>query len=293
VTGPALDISGLTVTYRGRAGRIAALTDVDLSVEPGEVVGLVGGSGAGKSTVARAVAGLVRPDRGAIRVAGADVVGAGRAELRRIRRTLHLVFQDPYAALPPTMRVRDVIAEPLAIHRIGDRADCADLAAEAATAVGLERRHLERFPHELSGGERQRVAFARALVSEPRLILADEPTQMLDASLRRDLVDLIGRLAAERGIAVLHITHDLALAQHSCARLVVMSRGRVVESGPTAVVLASPRHEHTAALVAAATHPRHQEDPCATSRCSTWTSAHPAGPITAIGWTATPSTAPI
>ncbi|MHA6621434.1 ABC transporter ATP-binding protein [Pseudonocardia sp. DLS-67] len=250
----ALDVAGLTVTYRGRSGRVAALTDVGLTVAPGEVVGLVGGSGAGKSTVARAAAGLVRPDRGSIRVAGADVVGAGRAALRRIRRTLHLVFQDPYASLPPTMRVAEVIAEPLVVHRIGDRAARADRAAEAAAAVGLDRRHLGRFPHELSGGERQRVAFARALVCEPRLILADEPTQMLDASLRRDLVDLIGRLAAERGVAVLHITHDLALAQHGCARLVVMSGGRVVESGPTADVLAAPRADHTAALVSAAFH---------------------------------------
>jgi peptide/nickel transport system ATP-binding protein len=249
---PALEITGLTVTYRSRAGRVAALTGVDVTVAPGEVVGLVGGSGAGKSTVARAVAGLVRPDRGTIRVAGSDVVGVGRAALRRVRRTLHLVFQDPYAALPPTLRVGDVIAEPLLVHRIGDRAARGERAAHAAAAVGLDRRLLQRYPHELSGGERQRVAFARALVSGPRLILADEPTQMLDASLRRDLADLIGRLAAEQGIAVLHITHDLALAQHSCVRLVVMSRGRVVESGPTADVLARPRHDHTAALVAAA-----------------------------------------
>jgi peptide/nickel transport system ATP-binding protein len=247
----ALDVAGLTVTYRGRSGRVAALTDVDLTVGPGEVVGLVGGSGAGKSTVARAIAGLVRPDRGSIRVAGAEVVGAGRAALNRIRRSLHLVFQDPYTSLPPTMRVADVIAEPLVVHRSGDRRD---RVAEAATAVGLDRRHLGRFPHELSGGERQRVAFARALVCDPPLILADEPTQMLDASLRRDLVDLIGRLAVERGVAVLHITHDLALAQYGCARLVVMSRGRVVESGPTADVLAAPRADHTAALVTAAFH---------------------------------------
>lgn len=250
---PALEVAGLTVTFRGRSGRVPAVTDVDLTVAAGEVVGLVGGSGAGKSTVARAVAGLVRPDRGAIRIGGTDIVGARRAEVRRLRQAMHLVFQDPYTALPPTLRVVDAVAEPLLIHRIGDRASRAERAAEATAAVGLDRRHLHRYPHELSGGERQRVAFARALVSGPRLILADEPTQMLDASLRRDLVDLIGRLAADRGIAVLHITHDLALAQHSCARLVVMSRGRVVESGRTADVLATPRHDHTAALVAAAT----------------------------------------
>jgi peptide/nickel transport system ATP-binding protein len=256
VSPPVLDVEGLTVTFRGRGGRVAAVSDVDLSVTAGETVGLVGGSGAGKSTVARAIAGLVRPDRGTIRVAGSDLLGARRGELRALRRNLHLVFQDPYAALPPTLRIADVIAEPLVIHRIGDRAERADRAAAAAAAVGLDPQHLTRYPHQLSGGERQRAAFARALVTEPRLILADEPTAMLDASLRRDLVDLIGGLAADRGIAVLHITHDLALARHGCTRLVVMCRGRVVESRPTAEVLAAPQHTYTAALIgAAALHP--------------------------------------
>jgi peptide/nickel transport system ATP-binding protein len=249
---PALDVRGLTVTFRRRGGRVAAVTDAALTVSAGETVGLVGGSGAGKSTLARAVAGLVRPDRGSVRIEGAELIAAGRSETRRLRRMLHLVFQDPYAALPPTLRVVDVVAEPLVIHRIGARDARADRAAEAVAAVGLDPRHLTRYPHQLSGGELQRVALARALVTEPRLILADELTQMLDASLRRDMVNLIGRLAADRGIAILHITHDLALAQHSCARLVVMHHGRVVETGPTAEVLSAPLHEHTAALVAAA-----------------------------------------
>jgi peptide/nickel transport system ATP-binding protein len=249
---PALAVSGLTVSLGGR--RVPAVSEVDLTVEPGEIVGLIGGSGAGKSTVARAVAGLVRPDRGSIRIGGTELLGARRAEVHRLRRTMHLVFQDPYAAIPPTMRVADVVAEPLVIHRIDDRAGRADRAAAALAAVGLPATRLRSFPHELSGGERQRVAFARALVTEPRLILADEPTQMLDASLRRDLVDLIDGLATDRRIAVLHVTHDLALAQHSCARLVVMSRGRVVESGPTAQLLGAPQHPYTAALVVAAQH---------------------------------------
>lgn len=249
---PVLAVEHLSVSFPSHDHPIAAVTDVDLTVAAGEVVGLVGGSGAGKSTVARAVAGLVRPDRGTIRLDGTELSAVGRTAARRLRRMLHLVFQDPYASLPPTLRVVDIIAEPLVIHRIGDRADRADRAADALVAVGLDRRHLTSHAHQLSGGERQRVAFARALVAEPRLVLADEPTQMLDASLRRDLVELITGLAVGRGLAVLHITHDLALAQHGCTRLIVMCRGRVVEQGATAEVLADPRHDYTAALVAAA-----------------------------------------
>ena len=254
---PLLAVEGLTVSFRGRSGRVAAVTEVDLTVVAGETVGLVGGSGAGKSTVARVIAGLVRPDRGAIRLDGTDLTAVGRAEARSLRRMLHLVFQDPYASLPPTLRVADAVAEPLVIHRIGDRPERTQRAADAVTAVGLDRRHLARYPHQLSGGERQRVAFARALVTEPQLILADEPTQMLDASLRHELVDLISQLAADRGLAVLHITHDLALAQYSCARLVVMHQGRVVEHGTTAEVLGTPQHAYTAELVAAASSTRH------------------------------------
>jgi peptide/nickel transport system ATP-binding protein len=250
---PVLAVEGLSVSFRRRGtGRVEAVTGVDLAVAAGETVGLVGGSGAGKSTVARAVAGLVRPDRGAIRLDGTDLTGLRGAEARRRRRALHLVFQDPYASLPPTLRVRDVVAEPLVIHHIGDRDERRDRVADALATVHLAPRYGTRYVHQLSGGERQRVALARALVTRPRLILADEPTGMLDASLRRDLVDLIGELATGRGVAVLHITHDLALAQHGCIRLVVMHAGRVVEHGPTADVLAAPRHDYTAALVAAA-----------------------------------------
>jgi len=253
MTPDVLEISGLTVTFRGPGGAVVpAAVDVDLSISAGETVGLVGGSGAGKSTVARAVAGLVRIDRGAMRLDGTDLVPLGRPAARRLRRGLHLVFQDPYSSLPPTLRVADIVAEPLVVHRIGSRAERVDRAVDALRAVQLGAAYLRRHPHQLSGGERQRVAFARALVTDPRLILADEPTQMLDASLRRDVVDLMAELAARRGLAVLHITHDLALAQRSCARLVVMRAGAVVEHGPTLDVLGSPRHPYTAALVAAA-----------------------------------------
>lgn len=252
--GALLDVRGLTVSYRHRGadGR-PAVADVDLTVAAGEAVALVGGSGAGKSTVARAVAGLVRADRGEIRFDGTDLLGLGAARARRCRRAMHLVFQDPYAALPPTLRVLDIVAEPLLIHRIGDRAERRERAREALAAVRISPHHRARYPHQLSGGERQRVALARALVTGPRLILADEPTRMLDASLRLEMAELITELGSRHGVAVLHITHDLALAQRGCARVVVMQEGRVVESGAMEAVLAAPAHPHTAALVAAAT----------------------------------------
>ncbi len=259
---PVLQVEGLTVSFGRRGGdRVRAVTGVDLTVAEGETVGLVGGSGAGKSTVARAVAGLVRPDRGAIRLDGTDLLTMRRGEARRLRRALHLVFQDPYASLPPTLRVADVVAEPLVIHHVGDRAERDGRVEEALAAVHLPAHHRTRYVHQLSGGERQRVALARALVTRPRLILADEPTAMLDASLRRELVDLIGELVRGSGVAVLHVTHDLALAQHGCDRLVVMRAGRVVESGRTGDVLGAPAHPYTAALVAAASGAPRRKDP--------------------------------
>lgn len=254
---PVLRVEGLTVSFcRHRAKTpVEVVSDLDLEVKAGETVALVGESGAGKSTVARAIAGLVRSDRGRILLDGVDVLRASPNESRRLRRGTHLVFQDPYASLPPTLRTGDIVAEPLVIHhRHADRGQRRDRVREALAAVGLEPvdRYLSRYPHELSGGERQRVAFARALVTGPRLILADEPTQMLDASRRIELVDLISELSAQHSLAVLHITHDLALAQRSSARLVVMHAGRVVEQGPTAEMLSAPVHDYTVALLAAA-----------------------------------------
>ncbi|MDQ4021895.1 MAG: ATP-binding cassette domain-containing protein, partial [Actinomycetota bacterium] len=202
------------------------------------------------STVARAVAGLERVAAGRIRFEGVGLTALRGSARRRARRALHLVFQDPYASLPPTLPVGRIVAEPLVIHCLGDREV---RVHDALGAVHLPPgRYLHRYPHQLSGGERQRVAFARALVTEPRLVLADEPTQMLDASLRAEIADLLEELRARRGVAVLHITHDLALAQRSCDRLVVLRAGRVVEQGQTDAVLARPEHSYTRALIDAA-----------------------------------------
>ncbi|WP_024794909.1 ABC transporter ATP-binding protein [Tomitella biformata] len=245
-----LEIDSLSVGFDG----VPAVTDVSLTVAAGESVALVGGSGAGKSTVARAIAGLVEPTTGTIRFDGVDLVAASRRHRRELRRDMHLVFQDPYASLPPSMRVREIVAEPMAIHRLGDRTQRRDAAMAALEAVHLTPTadYLDRFPHELSGGQRQRVAFARALVTRPRLLLADEPTSGLDASLRIEIVDLMAELAVTQNLAVVHITHDLALAGHSCENIAVMRDGRVVESGCADDVLKNPIHDYTAALVAAA-----------------------------------------
>lgn len=246
-----LEIDSLTVSFDGKP----AVSDVTLRVAPGETVALVGGSGAGKSTVARAVAGLITPASGTIRFGGVDLTAVRRRRSRQARRGMHLVFQDPYASLPPTLRVGEIVAEPMVIHRIGDQA-----SRRAAVTAALESVHLtptadylDRFAHELSGGQRQRVAFARALVTRGRLLLADEPASGLDASLRTEIVDLMTELADTQDLAVIHITHDLALAARSCQNIVVMCDGRVVETGRTADVLGAPSHEYTAALVAAAT----------------------------------------
>lgn len=241
---------------RGAFGRsrqsIVAVQDVSLAVEPGTAVGLIGESGSGKSTLARLALGLIRPDSGQLRVEGRDLAGASEREWREARRALHLIFQDPYDALSARMRVHDLVAEPLVIHSL-DRGNRRPRILAALEKAGLRpgEEYIGRFPHELSGGQRQRVALARALVLEPRLIVADEPTSMLDVSLRAGLLRTMLELRAEHGIAFLFITHDLALARYFCDRLAVMFRGRLVEVGGAEEVVARPGHPYTRALMQA------------------------------------------
>jgi ABC-type glutathione transport system ATPase component len=249
-----LALHEVSKAYR-RTGVVAA-DRVSLAVAGGEAVGLVGPSGAGKSTVARMVAGLVRPDSGTITLEGADVVAMGRRERRAARRRVHLVFQDPYSSLAPHLRVADLVAEPLRIHarrhQVGDT-DIGRAVAGALDAVRLSPgRYLRRWPHELSGGERQRVALARALVGSPDLVVADEPTAMLDLRVRAEVLGLMRALRDERSISWLLITHDLAVADGFCHRLVVMAAGRVVEEGAPQQLVAAPKHPTTIAMLAAA-----------------------------------------
>lgn len=237
-----------------RAERVVVLEGVSFTVGAGEAVGLIGGSGAGKSTIARLVVGLERLDSGRIFFEGQDIASLDGTALRAARERLHLVFQDPYDALPPSMRVAEIVAEPLTIHGVGTSAERAQRVREALEAASLvpADRVAGRYPHELSGGERQRVALARAVILRPRLIVADEPTTMLDLSLRLELLDLMRRLGRQHMIAFLYITHDLALASAFCDRLVILDHGQIVEQGPTIEIIERPRHPFTAALLGAA-----------------------------------------
>ncbi len=243
---------GKTYTKRARATArdVRAVDGVWMRVEAGEVVGLVGSSGAGKSTLGRLILGLERPDRGAVVLDGVDLTSLGGRALRAARRRMHLVLQDPYDSLHPGMRVREVVAEPLAIagvRRAQRRAQAASALEEADLTPASA--FLARFPHQLSGGQRQRVAIARAIVSQPRLIVADEPTSMLDASLRAGILALLLGLRDRFGTAFVFITHDLALARYVADRIAVMHEGRIVELGETERLLATPRHPYTRTLL--------------------------------------------
>ena len=231
-----------------------ALTDVSLSLAPGEKLGLVGGSGAGKSTIARLMMGMIRPDAGSVAFQGRDLASLGRRARKVMSRAVHLVFQDPYQSLRSGMSIREIVAEPLRIRGLRDAAEIDRRVRAALEAVRLpvDAPFLARRPVQLSGGQRQRVAFARALVTEPEVIIADEPTSMLDQSVRMEIMDLMEDLRARFGTAFLFITHDIALAGHFCDRLIVLRDGRVVEEGEADAVIHSPENDYTRRLIAAA-----------------------------------------
>jgi oligopeptide/dipeptide ABC transporter ATP-binding protein len=248
-------VQGLTQSFAvggpfSRA-RKTVLHDVSLQVARGEVVALVGESGSGKSTLARVLARLETPSAGRVLLGGRDVLAEEpRAASLSYRSRVQLVFQDPFASLNPVHRVADALARPLERHgKVGPGGLTARVHALLAS-VGLTppERYAQRFPNELSGGQRQRVAVARALAVEPELVIADEPTSMLDVSTRMGVLELLGRLTRERGLGILFITHDLASARHLADRVVVLYAGRVVEEGPTARVLDAPAHPYTRLL---------------------------------------------
>ena len=250
-----LELRQVTKAFRGRgrasqASSVVAVEDVSLSLLPGEIVGLVGESGAGKSTVGRLILGLERPDAGEVLFEGVDIGRLSERRLRDVRRRMHLIAQDPYQSLHPGMRVGVAVAEPLAVAGV-DRDDRADRAAAALEQVGLvpSSSFMRRFPHELSGGQRQRVALARAFVAEPRMAVADEPTSMLDASIRAGILELILGIRERLNTAFLFVTHDLAVARYVSDRLAVMHEGRLIESGETDALIADPQHEYTRMLL--------------------------------------------
>lgn len=238
----------------GRApSAVVAADRINLEVRRGQAVGLVGRSGAGKSTLARLACGLQVPDGGRVLISGQDIACMKGLRGRTARSELHLVFQDPYESLPPAMRVRDIVAEPLAIWDKGSAEERVELARQALIDVDLDPQWTgSRFPHELSGGERQRVAMARAIIARPALIVADEPAAMLDTTLVAELADLMDALRKRHGMGWLLITHELGLAARVCDRIVVLDEGKIVDEGPTGRVLSAPACPRAQELVAAA-----------------------------------------
>ncbi len=235
----------------GRArGAVRAVDGVSLSVPEGSVLAIVGESGCGKSTLGRLMLRLIEPDRGAIRFMGEDLRALSPAALRRRRRDMQLIFQDPFASLDPRMTVEQAVAEPLRLHGIVPRAQEAARVAELLARVGLRPEQARRWPHEFSGGQRQRIAIARALASRPRLIVGDEPVSALDVSVQAQVVNLLQDLIAELGLTFVLISHDLGVVRHVADRVAVMYLGRIVEDGPTEAVFAAPRHPYTRALLA-------------------------------------------
>jgi oligopeptide/dipeptide ABC transporter ATP-binding protein len=241
-------------TFRARgAGRrtdaLRAVDGVDLDVPTGSVVGLVGESGCGKSTLARTIVRLEAPTDGRVLYRGTDVHALAGADLARYRREVQLVFQDPYAALPPRMRCGDAIKEPLRIHRQGDAPTRQRKLSELLDLVGLPREMGNRYPHQISGGQRQRINIARALALEPRLLVLDEPVSALDVSIQGQVLNLLSALRQDLGLTYLFISHDLRVVRYLCDEVAVMYLGRLVEVGPTEEVFARPRHPYTLALI--------------------------------------------
>ena len=237
--------------FERTVGTVKAVDGVSLGVPEGEVLGLVGESGCGKSTLARTVLGLVPATSGTVLFEGRDLGTMPTRELRALRPRLQMVFQDPYASLNPRMTVFDTIAEPIAVHATAPRRERAKRVSELMERVGLAPRLLKKYPHEFSGGQRQRIAIARALALGPRLIIADEPVSALDVSVQAQILNLIAELSREMGLALLLITHDLAVVKHLSHRIAVMYLGKIVELGDAEDVFHRPLHPYTQALIRA------------------------------------------
>ncbi|MFH9469012.1 ABC transporter ATP-binding protein [Streptomyces clavifer] len=244
---PVLELKDAAVRYRGTAADV--VRDVSLTVEPGESLALVGESGAGKTTLLRLLLGLARPTAGTVRFDGVGLEPRDRAQMRRFRRSVQCVFQDPYSSLDPSRRVGAIVAEPLRSLGLDTRSTAAPKVAAALERVGLQADAVDRYPHEFSGGQRQRIAIARATVCDPRVLLADEPVSALDVTTRVKVVDLLAELKHERGLTLVMVSHDLSVVASLCERTAVLERGRVVELGATSQVLGAPAHPYTRRLI--------------------------------------------
>ncbi len=258
MTAPILQIKDLVTHFpirQGAFGRVRgtvrAVDGVTFEVERGETFGLVGESGCGKSTLGRSILRLIEPTSGSVRFDGQELVGMPPAQLRKLRRRMQLIFQDPYASLNPRMKVREIVGEGLAIHRLASGAERERRVAALLEKMGLGAEAMDRYPHEFSGGQRQRIGIARALAVGPELVIADEPISSLDVSIQAQIVNLMVDLQAELGLTYVFIAHDLKIIEYISTRVAVMYLGKIVELASAAELYRAPKHPYTQALLSA------------------------------------------
>jgi oligopeptide transport system ATP-binding protein len=241
--------SGLLVEHT--VGHVKAVDGVSFEIREGETLGLVGESGSGKSTTGYCILQLLKPTSGSVRFMGRELTELGREEIRKVRREMQIVFQDPYASLDPRMTVGDIVAEPLQVHGVGSRRGRRETVRQLLDVVGFNPKFTNRYPHEFSGGQRQRIGIARALALNPKLIVCDEPVSALDVSIQAQILNLLKDLQRDFDLTYLFIAHDLAVVRTMSDRIAVMNRGKLVEIGPAEEVYTTPRDPYTKALLSA------------------------------------------
>lgn len=244
-----LEVRDIRVEYASRGATVRAVDGVSFEIGKGETLGLVGESGCGKSTLGKALLGLVPSNAGTVSFGGAPVLIGSESSMRPFRRRMQMIFQDPFGSLNPRHSIGRILATPLKVHDMGDAAARGDAVRRILEVVGLPAEAAGRYPHEFSGGQRQRIGIARALILEPELVVCDEPVSALDLSIQAQILNLLARLKASRGLSYLFISHDLSVVRYFSDRIMVMYLGRIVESGPAAEVWSRPLHPYTRLLL--------------------------------------------